>query len=66
LSELIGTFGIKIMSDWEKKKAKKQNGAYQMYMYNNGGSNENSLISEYGSYIFAFPDEELNKKKILS
>lgn len=54
------------MSDWEKKKAKKQNGAYQMYMYNNGGSNENSLISEYGSYIFAFPDEELNKKKILS
>lgn len=27
-------------------------------------TDENNMISEYGSYIFSFPNEELNKEKI--
>ena len=29
-----------------------------------GGSEENNMISEYGSYIFSFPNLELNLQKI--
>ena len=61
--EIIGKFSIKIGLDWEKKKKKKNQGFQFMNKYS-AGSEENNMISEYGSYIFSFPNEELNKEKI--
>lgn len=62
-SELIGKFSIKIGLDWEKKKKKKNQGFQFMSKYS-AGAEENNMIAEYGSYIFSFPNEELNREKI--
>jgi len=63
--ELIGKFGIKLGSDFEKKKRKTQIGYNFMNNYNHKSA-DNSLINEYGSYMFCFPNAERNKEKILS
>jgi len=64
---LVGKFGIKINSDWEKKKTHKKQG-FQFMNYGGGAANdryeETTLIHEYGSYIFCFPNVDLNKVKI--
>jgi hypothetical protein len=62
-SELIGKFTIKIGLDWEKKKKKKNQG-FQFMSKFSAAADENNMISEYGSYIFSFPNEEFNKAKI--
>ena len=56
IQELIGTFSVKINSDWEKKKQKQALG-YQV-------NKQTNLISEYGSYIFCFPNQQRNLDKI--
>ena len=53
-SKLIGKCSIKMNMDWEKKKN----------LPKSNGLDSNNLLSEYGSYIFCFPDVELNKAKI--
>ena len=63
--ELIGKFGIKTGSDFEKKKRKVQAG-FNFMNNHNLKSEANSLIHEYGSYMFCFPNAERNKEKILS
>lgn len=63
--ELIGKFGIKVGSDFEKKKRKTQAG-FNFMNNNNLKSDGNGLIHEYGSYIFCFPNAERNKEKISS
>jgi len=62
--ELIGKFGIKTGSDYEKKKRKTQLG-FQFTNRQGLGAESSGLIQEYGSYIFCFPNVELNKEKIL-
>lgn len=62
IQELVGKFGIKVGSDFEKKKRKTTQG-YQ-FINNNLKSEANCLIREYGSYIFTFPNAERNREKI--
>ena len=52
--DLVGKSSIKINSDWEKKKTTKQVG----FQFNYGFQDNNSLVSQYGSYIFTFPSQE--------
>ena len=59
LSDEIGRFDIKTKTDFEKTKKKQST----MYMFNYGEAS--TLIQEYGSYIFSFPNAGLNQKKIL-
>ena len=58
--EVIGKFGIKLNSDWEKKKSTKLKG----FSFMNQFGDEQGLITQYGSYIFSFPGVDLNRKKI--
>lgn len=60
IQELVGRFEIKNKNDFEKTKKKQT--TYNMFNY---GNEQNSLIQEYGSYIFTFPNAGLNQKKIL-
>lgn len=62
--ELIGKFGIKVGSDFEKKKRKNQVG-FNFKNNHNLKSEADSLIHDYGSYLFCFPNAERNKEKIL-
>ena len=55
----IGRFEVKAKTDFEKTKKKQSS----MYMFNYG--EPTTLIQEYGSYIFCFPNVALNQKKIL-
>lgn len=50
ISNLIGDFKIHSEKDFEKTK-KKQVG---MYSFNKFGADQ-TIISEYGSYVFSFP-----------
>lgn len=63
VEELIGKFSIKLNSDYEKKKQMKKT-SFQFNSYGLGKSDEDNLISEFGSYIFCFPNAQLNKNKI--
>ena len=58
-SEAIGRFEIKNKGDFDKTKKKQS----MIYMPNYGETQ--TLIQEYGSYIFSFPGVSLNQKKIL-
>ena len=60
IQELVGRFEIKNKNDFEKTKKKQT--TYNMFNY---GNEQNSLIQEYGSYIFTFPNANINQKKIL-
>lgn len=60
IQDLVGRFEIKNKNDFEKTKKKQS--ALTMFNY---GSEANTLIQEYGSYIFTFPNVTLNQKKIL-
>ena len=62
--ELIGKFGIKLGSDFEKKKRKTAPG-FNFMNNPNLKSEANSLIHDYGSYMFCFPNAERNQEKIL-
>ena len=53
--ELIGKFSIKLNSDYEKKKQMKKT-TFQFTSHGLGKSEEDNLISEFGSYIFCFPN----------
>jgi len=63
VEELVGKFSIKLNSDYEKKKQFKKT-SFQFNSYGLGKSGEDNLISEFGSYIFCFPNAQLNKTKI--
>jgi len=65
---MIGKFGIKVGSDFDKKRRTKQAGMNFMNAFSNSNlkSEANSLIHEYGSYMFCFPNADKNKEKILS
>ena len=63
VEELIGKFSIKLNSDFEKKKQMKKT-SFQFNSYGLGKNDETSLVSEFGSYIFCFPNAQLNKSKI--
>jgi hypothetical protein len=57
---LIGKFEIKTATDFEKSK--KKSSSFFMPSY---GDEQTTLIQEYGSYIFGFPNQAQNNKKIL-
>lgn len=64
---LIGKFGIKVTSDYEVKKiSKKAAGMMNASKLGMGGgaADDSALMREYGSYIFCFPNAELNQRKI--
>lgn len=63
---LIGKFGIKVSSDFELKKISKKAAAQQHVskLGMGGSSADDSLMREYGSYIFCFPNADLNQSKI--
>ena len=55
---MVGRFEIKNKNDFEKTK-KKQSQMFMSY------GDAQTLVQEYGSYIFCFPNASLNMKKIL-
>jgi len=55
VEELIGKFSIKLNSDYEKKKQMKKT-TFQFNSYGLGKNEDDTLISEFGSYIFCFPN----------
>lgn len=61
--ELIGKFGIKVRSDFEKKKVKGKPG--QLMPSFGLGAAATTLVQEYGSFVFCFPNAALNQEKIL-
>lgn len=64
---LIGKFGIKVPSDYEiKRLSKKALGLQHVNRLGMGGgaADDSSMIREYGSYIFCFPNADLNERKI--
>ena len=62
IQEVVGRFEIKNKNDFEKTKKKQSTTAYNMFNY---GNDPSTLIQEYGSYIYTFPNVNLNQKKIL-
>lgn len=62
--QLIGKFSIKLNSDYEKKKRMKKTTFQFNNSYGGAKAEEDNMVNEFGSYIFCFPNAQLNKEKI--
>lgn len=54
IQEVVGRFDIKNKNDFEKTKKKQNQTAFTMFNY--GNEAPQTLIQEYGSYIYTFPN----------
>jgi len=54
--QLIGKFSIKLNSDYEKKKRMKKTTFQFNNSYGGAKAEEDNMVSEFGSYIFCFPN----------
>lgn len=66
LNELVGRLEIKSKNDIEKYKKKQSSAASSSMMFGSYQNEQQSLIQEYGPYIFTFPigGHQANQRKI--
>jgi len=62
LESVVGRFTIKETADFEKTKRKQSS---NFMSFGNNNQMNSKMINDYGSYIYMFPNADMNKKKIL-